>query len=151
MLFNIGDLVTRTSHNNDTIFKIIDINNNIAILKGVNIRLIADSDINDLNPVKKDEADITKDDRTLINNMEEFINLNRDEYFVHLFPRKRCVSKKMNSSSNVHIISSLRQRNFNLLLNYLILFFTFEIQIGYYCLHCVCPESNSHIQKTFNL
>ncbi len=81
MLFDVGDLVTRTSHNNDTIFKIIDIKQNIAILKGVNIRLIADSDISDLNPVKKDEADITKDDRTLINNMEEFINLNRDEYF----------------------------------------------------------------------
>ena len=81
----------------------------------------------------------------------DYLLLNRDEYFVHLFPRKRCVSKKMNSSSNVHIISSLRQRNFNLLLIYLILFFTFEIQIGYYCLHCVCSESNSHLQKPFNL
>jgi len=81
MLFKIGDLVTRISHNNDTVFKIIDIKDSIAILKGVNIRLIADSDINDLNPVKKDEEDLTKDDRNLINGMGEFVNLNRDEYF----------------------------------------------------------------------
>ena len=81
MLFKIGDLVTRISHNNDTVFKIIDIKDNIAILKGVNIRLIADSNINDLNPVKKDEEDLTKDDRNLIDGMGEFVNLNRDEYF----------------------------------------------------------------------
>ena len=81
MLFKIGDLVTRISHNNDTVFKIIDIKDNVAILKGVNIRLIADSDINDLNPVKKDEEDLTKDDRNLIDGMGEFANLNRDEYF----------------------------------------------------------------------
>ena len=43
MLFNIGDLVTRNSYNNDIIFKIVDIDNDIAILEGVNIRLSADS------------------------------------------------------------------------------------------------------------
>ncbi|MDD5979673.1 MAG: sporulation peptidase YabG [bacterium] len=111
MLFNIGDLVTRTSHNNDTIFKIIDIKNNIAILKGVNIRLIADSDINDLNPVKKDEADITKDDRTLINNMEEFINLNRDEYFylpgkiLHIDADKDYLERCMNFYKEMNVLS----------------------------------------------
>ena len=47
MPFNIGDLVTRVSHDNDTVFKIIDIDSRIAILKGVNIRLLADSDISD--------------------------------------------------------------------------------------------------------
>ena len=111
MLFNIGDLVTRTSHNNDTIFKIIDIKNNIAILKGVNIRLIADSDINDLNPVKKDEADITKDDRTLINNMEEFINLNRDEYFylpgkiLHIDADKDYLERCMSFYKEMNVLS----------------------------------------------
>ena len=111
MLFNIGDLVTRTSHNNDTIFKIIDIKNNIAILKGVNIRLIADSDINDLNSVKKDEADITKDDRTLINNMEEFINLNRDEYFylpgkiLHIDADKDYLERCMNFYKEMNVLS----------------------------------------------
>ena len=82
MLFNIGDLVTRKSHNNDTVFKIINIENEIAILKGVNIRLIADSSISDLVHVDKSlEQDLIKDDRSIINRMYDLINLNRDEYF----------------------------------------------------------------------
>lgn len=82
MLFNIGDLVTRKSHNNDTVFKIISIENEIAILKGVNIRLIADSSISDLVHVDKSlEQDLIKDDRSIINRMNDLINLNRDEYF----------------------------------------------------------------------
>lgn len=82
MLFNIGDLVTRKSHNNDTVFKIINIENEIAILKGVNIRLIADSSISDLVHVDKSlEQDLIKDDRSIINRMNDLINLNRDEYF----------------------------------------------------------------------
>ena len=48
MLFNVGDYVTRASYNNDTVFKIIDIKDDIAILQGVNIRLIADSNVSDL-------------------------------------------------------------------------------------------------------
>lgn len=82
MLFNIGDLVTRKSHNNDTVFKIINIENEIAILKGVNIRLIADSSISDLVHVDKSlEQDLIKDDRSIINRMNDLVNLNRDEYF----------------------------------------------------------------------
>ena len=44
----IGDYVSRNSYNNDTIFKIVDIKNDVAILKGVDIRLFADSNIDDL-------------------------------------------------------------------------------------------------------
>ena len=54
-MFNVGDLVTRNSYNNDTIFKIIDIDNNIATLKGINIRLFADSDLSDLRKVDTKE------------------------------------------------------------------------------------------------
>ena len=43
MLFNIGDLVTRNSYNNDTIFKIVDIDSDIAYLKE-NARANADVD-----------------------------------------------------------------------------------------------------------
>ena len=39
MLFNIGDLVTRKSHNNDVIFEILKIEDRIAYLRGKNIRL----------------------------------------------------------------------------------------------------------------
>lgn len=45
---NIGDLVTRISHDNDIVFSIIDIEDGIYYLKGKNVRLYADSDKEDL-------------------------------------------------------------------------------------------------------
>lgn len=44
----IGDLVTRNSYNNDIVFVITDIVNEIAYLKGNNVRLCADAPLNDL-------------------------------------------------------------------------------------------------------
>ncbi len=57
---NIGDMVTRKSYNNDIIFKIvsfiIDSNNQkIAVLKGVAFRVLADSNIEDLEIVNQKE------------------------------------------------------------------------------------------------
>ena len=46
MNFNIGDIVSRKSYNNDIIFQIIDITDNIVTLKGVDLRLLADSPVN---------------------------------------------------------------------------------------------------------
>lgn len=43
-----GDFVTRKSHNNDIIFKVISISEDTVYLKGVYDRLYADSDIFDL-------------------------------------------------------------------------------------------------------
>lgn len=77
MEFNIGDLVTRNSYNNDTVFKIIDIDSSIAILKGVNIRLFADSNITDLKKI--DIGKDIKDDKVFLDRFD--INLNRNEYF----------------------------------------------------------------------
>ena len=48
MNFKVGDLVTRKSYNNDLIFKITEINDDVCYLVGVNIRLCADSDKDDL-------------------------------------------------------------------------------------------------------
>ena len=48
MNFKIGDYVTRNSYRNDIVFIITDIKDNIAILKGVNLRLVADSPLSDL-------------------------------------------------------------------------------------------------------
>ena len=48
MIFNLDDLVTRKSYNNDIIFKVIKIENDIAYLKGVEVRLLADAQITDL-------------------------------------------------------------------------------------------------------
>ncbi|MCI5701784.1 MAG: hypothetical protein MR266_03375 [Erysipelotrichaceae bacterium] len=76
-MFNVGDLVTRNSYNNDTIFKIIDIDNNIATLKGINIRLFADSDLSDLRKVGTKEK--IKDDDIFLDRFD--IKLDRNEYF----------------------------------------------------------------------
>ena len=67
-----GDFVTRKSHNNDIIFKVISISEDIVYLKGVYDRLYADSDIFDL--VKTDE----KPDDFFI---ELDINNDRTSYF----------------------------------------------------------------------
>ena len=48
MIFNVGDYVTRKSYNNDILFKILKIDNDTAYLKGVELRLLADSPLLDL-------------------------------------------------------------------------------------------------------
>ena len=46
MKYNIGDMVTRNSHQNDIIFTIIDIKGDTYYLKGLNTRLLADAPYN---------------------------------------------------------------------------------------------------------
>ena len=77
MNFKIGDYVTRTSHQNDVVFKITGIENDVAYLKGVNLRLIADSLINDL--VLVNNVDINDED--IIDSNYNSLELNRDQYF----------------------------------------------------------------------
>ena len=48
MKFNVGDYVTRNSYNNDIVFVILSIDEGEVILKGVSVRLIANSPIDDL-------------------------------------------------------------------------------------------------------
>lgn len=79
MLFRIGDLVTRNSYHNDTIFRIIAIDGDIVSLKGVNIRLYADSPFEDLKKIDT-EVD-TKDDKRMLERMDSFLKLDRNEYF----------------------------------------------------------------------
>ena len=57
MIFNIGDIVSRNSYGNDVYFKIIKVENDTAYLKGVELRLFADSPINDLVIVKEYKED----------------------------------------------------------------------------------------------
>ena len=47
------DYVTRKSYDNDIVFKVLFIMNNLAYLQGVDIRLIADSYIDDLIKVEQ--------------------------------------------------------------------------------------------------
>ncbi|HIS12619.1 MAG TPA: sporulation peptidase YabG [Candidatus Onthocola stercoravium] len=54
-----GDYVTRNSYGNDTVFKVINISDNIYYLKGVEVRLYADAKYDDLRletDVHEDEA-----------------------------------------------------------------------------------------------
>ena len=74
MEFEVGDLVTRISYNNDTVFKIIKIKNQVAYLKGVQVRLYADAFLEDL--VKYEELRI--DDEI---DIDLEINEDRGEYF----------------------------------------------------------------------
>ncbi len=80
MNFKIGDIVSRNSHNNDIVFRVIEINNDIAILKGVDLRLYADSDLEDLRKEKED-IDSFKEDRLIIEENKKEINLDRSQYF----------------------------------------------------------------------
>ena len=58
-MIKIGDYVTRNSYKNDMIFKFINIDSNTIYLKGVDYRLYAHANLNDLvlvdNKKYKDE------------------------------------------------------------------------------------------------
>jgi spore coat assembly protein len=99
----VGDLVTRKSYNNDTVFKVLSIKENIAYLKGEYVRLCADSDINDLKKVdiSTDDFDITIEN-----------NNNRSDYFylpgkiLHIDGDKEYLDKclKFYKDNNVYAI-----------------------------------------------
>ena len=74
-MFQLGDLVTRKSYDNDIVFKIVGIKQDNYILKGVFVRLFADSPKDDL----KIYADEEKDDFSP--EIEGYRNLERNEYF----------------------------------------------------------------------
>lgn len=75
MDFKIGDLVTRKSYNNDLVFKIINIKDDVCYLSGVNIRLCADSNIDDLEKKETEDKEEEFLDRI------KPIRLDRDDYF----------------------------------------------------------------------
>lgn len=77
-MFKVGDLVTRRSHNNDVIFKIIKIDDKIAYLKGVDVRLCADSELDDLMLESNDK---TSDDRDFYKQIDDLRSFERNDYF----------------------------------------------------------------------
>src|SRR5574344_880835 len=76
-MFKAGDMVTRNSHHNDVIFKIEQIINDVAYLKGENVRLCADSNLDDLVLVEDEKPD----DRNFYNKIDEIRNFERSDYF----------------------------------------------------------------------
>lgn len=71
-MFEVGNIVTRNSYNNDVVFIITDIKDKIANLKGMDVRLYADAPLDDLKLTdRKDEYNPECD----------FELGDRDEYF----------------------------------------------------------------------
>ena len=77
-MLKIGDLVTRKSYNNDVIFQIINIEDEIYYLKGLTIRLCADSSKEDLQLVSNENEE---DETQFLDRMQEELIQERDEYF----------------------------------------------------------------------
>ena len=105
MNYKVGDYVTRDSYNNDIIFKIIDINNDIAYLKGVNVRLCADSNLSDLRLTNN----IEENDDSFIDDTFNDIDLDRSEYFylpgsiLHIDGDEEYLSRCMNFYEKMHV------------------------------------------------
>lgn len=79
MKYKIGDVVTRKSHHHDMTFEIIQIHEEICYLKGVNIRLVADSPMEDL-VLYNQEKDIEQE-QDFLKRASFTCTLNRDDYF----------------------------------------------------------------------
>lgn len=77
-MFKVGDLVTRISHDNDVVFKIEKIIDNNAYLKGVNVRLCADSNVSDLLLVTKNESSA---DERFYQEIDKLRKFERSDYF----------------------------------------------------------------------
>ena len=78
MNFEIGNLVTRISHNHDIVFKIVDIKEEIYYLKGVNVRLLADSIEEDLT-MYEEKKDV--DEESFLERIKPECLLDRNDYF----------------------------------------------------------------------
>lgn len=76
-MIKIGDYVTRKSYNNDIVFRVDKIDESLVYLTGVDYRLTADANINDLVLCER----YNSDDREYFNKIKDMENLNRDEYF----------------------------------------------------------------------
>ena len=74
-MINIGDLVTRKSYGNDIVFKVIKIEGDVCYLKGTDVRLYADSPLDDLVLV------VGKSEDEFYEKVRNFNCLNRDDYF----------------------------------------------------------------------
>jgi len=75
-MIKIGDYVTRKSYDNDIIFEVIEIEGKECMLKGVDVRLMADAPINDL--VLCDRGSVRDDFFPLLDCAS---NLDRNEFF----------------------------------------------------------------------
>ena len=108
MRFKIGDFVTRRSYDNDIIFKIIKFDGNIAYLKGANLRIYADSSIDDLSFY---DGDLLDDDAIISRNKIE-LDVDRDDYFylpgkiLHIDGDEEYLNRCMTFYNNMNVMVS---------------------------------------------
>lgn len=76
-MIRVGAYVSRNSYGNDILFKVVSSNNGDYILKGVNYRLIADSNEDDL----KEEESNLENNSEYLNIIRDNIPKNNDDYF----------------------------------------------------------------------
>lgn len=76
-MFKVNDLVSRKSYGNDVVFKIIKIDEDIAYLTGIDIRLCADSSLDDLVLVDR----LSNSDNNFYEKIDEIRNFTRSDYF----------------------------------------------------------------------
>ncbi len=78
-MIKVGDIVSRNKYNNDTLFKVVKIENDIYYLCGIEIRLCADSELSDL---KKEEINIKEeeDDERILDTLN-ITKEERDDFF----------------------------------------------------------------------
>lgn len=98
-------LVTRKKYNNDIIFRIKSIEGNIVYLEGVNERLCADCNIDDLIEYSEDLP--IENDADILDRLE--LNLDRDNYFyipgkiLHIDADKNYLNRCLKFYKNVNI------------------------------------------------
>ena len=76
-MFKINDLVSRKSHGNDVVFKIVKIDGEMAYLSGIDIRLCADSFLDDLVLVDR----LSNSDSNFYEKIDEIRSFPRSDYF----------------------------------------------------------------------
>lgn len=113
-MFKVGDIVSRNKYNNDILFEIINIESEICYLKGVSVRLYADSEESDLKLENIDKDDRLDDEKVL--ELLEFNNLDRSDYFyipgkiLHIDADndylKRCLKFYKNANVNAYGVYS---------------------------------------------
>ena len=79
MDFEIGDYVTRNSYDNDIVFVITEIIDSVYYLKGRNVRLCADSPLDDLKKYEKKDTNLEEEE--YLKRIKQVKTLDREDYF----------------------------------------------------------------------
>lgn len=87
-MMNIGDYVVRKKYNRDIIFEIIDIRDNLYYLRGVELRLIADSELDDLelSDMRLDNEHFSIDNEPMLKG--KILHLDGDEKYLKICEKK---------------------------------------------------------------